>query len=128
MSRIGFYVAMVAIVLAVRSSQAANCTSNTYTQSLDAIKLKASQIIVADYVNTTKAQILQQLKNLFNDTVVGFDYTATQTGDSININYTIVSACNETTTTVTSDGTQKTTSVTSSVNQAQAQKCVAAGL
>ena len=128
MLRIGFYVAVVAIALAVRSSEAANCTSTTYTQQLDAAKLKASQIIATDYATMTKDQIMAQLKSVFNDTVVSFDYTVTQVGNSININYTIISSCNETTTTTTSDGSKQTKTVTSNVDQAQVQSSIQAGL
>ncbi len=128
MLRIGFYVAVVVILLAVRSSEAANCSLTTYTQGIDAAKLQASQIIASEYATSTKDQIMAQLKNVFNDTVVSFDYTIVQTGDTINITYKIVSACNDTSTTTLSDGSTKTTSVTSSVNQAQVQSSIQAGL
>lgn len=128
MLRICFYLAMIAILLAVRSSEAANCTATTFTQQLDAAKLAASKIIADEYANTTKAQIIQQLMKQFKDTVVSFDYTVTQNGDTISIDYNIVSACNETTTTVSSDGTQSTQAVTSNVDKTQMQKTVSAGL
>ncbi len=128
MLRTCLLMAILAILCAVRSADAVNCTSTSFKQDLDATKLAASQIIAEDYATKTKEQIIAKLMEEFKDTVISFDYTVTQKGDTTTIEYKIISACNETTTTTLPDGTKKTTEVTSKVDKAQVQKTVSAGL
>jgi hypothetical protein len=122
------YVALVAMICVVRRSGAADCASQTFTQGIDAIKMNASQIIAADYANSTKAQIVARLLELYNQSVVSIDYTVVQSGNSISINYSIIFACNVTTTTVLSDGTSQTNQSTSNVNTAQVANTITNGL
>lgn len=128
MLRTCWYLAIIAILYAVRSTDAANCTATTFQQQMSAVQLAASKIIAQDYATETKAQIVDQLMKQYNGTVVSFDYTVTQVGDNTTISYKIILACNETTVTVLPDGTQKTSQVVSSVNKTQVQNSISAGL
>ncbi len=122
--------AIVAIMFVVRSSDAVNCTSTTFIQSLSAIQLNASQIIAEDYATLTKQQIIQTVFEKYNDTVVSFDYNVTTSADSTTIQYKIIFACNLITTTVLPDGTTTTTTnqASSKVNASAVQNTVTAGL
>jgi len=120
--------AILAIMFVVRSSEAANCTSASFTQDVDAAQLAASKIIAADYATLTKQQILQTLLQQFNDTIVSFDYNVTQNASSISIEYKILFACNLTTTTALPDGTTQTSQVQSKVDPSAVQNTVTAGL
>ncbi len=128
MLRTCFYMAIVAIILAVRSSEAANCTLASYAQDLSAIQLAASNLLTDDYATLTKDQIVKKFLDEFNDTVVSFNYTVTQNADTVSFKFNILFACNETTTTTQSDGTSTTTEVKANVDQSQVQKSVSAGL
>lgn len=120
--------AIVAIMFVVRSSDAANCTSTTFTQGLSAIQLNASQIIAEDYATLTKQQIIQTVLQTYNDTVVSFDYNVTTIADLTTIQYKIIFACIQTTTTVLPDGTTTTNQASSKVNASAVQNTVTAGL
>ena len=127
MFRTGIYMAVVAMIYLVHSSDAANCTSTSFKQDLSATQLAASQVIASDYATSTKDQIVAKLLELFKESVVFIDYTVTENGDSVNIAYKIIFACNETTTTVLPDGTTKKTEVKSTVDRSQVEKTVTAG-
>ena len=128
MFRTCWYVAMIAIIVSVRSSQAANCTATSFKQQLSAAELSASNIIAENYASKTKEQIIDLFMQQNLNSVVSFDYTVTQNGDKTTIDYKIICACNETTTTILPDGTQQTSQVVSEANTTALQKCVAAGL
>jgi hypothetical protein len=127
MFRICLSLAIVALLLAVRSSHAANCTATTFQQDMNATQLAASKLLAADYANSTKQQIVQQFLNEFGDKVVSFDYNVTQNGSTVSFTYKIIYACNETTTTVLPDGSNKTTQVVSQTNASQVEQGVSAG-
>ena len=128
MFRIYVSLAIVALIFAVRSSDAANCTATTFKQDINATQLAASNLIAADYANSTKAQIVQKFMDEFGDKVVSFDYNVTQVGDTVSFSYKIIYACNETTTTVLPDGSTNTTKVVSSANKSQVEKSVSVGM
>lgn len=120
--------AFIAIIVTVRSSQAANCTATSFKQDLSAAELAASKLIAAEYATSTKEQIIAKFMKENTGSIVSFDYTITTNGDKTTIDYKIILACNETTTTILPDGTKKTTQVDSKVDTAQVQKGVSAGL
>lgn len=120
--------ALIAIVFAVGSSDAANCTATTFKQDLEKAKVDASNLILEEYAKSTKEQIIKKFMDLYNDKIVSFEYTLTEKADTITIDYKIICACNETTTTVLPDGTKKTTQVVSSVDKKKMENTVKTGL
>ena len=120
--------AFVAIVFAVGSSDAANCTATTIKQDLDAAKVVAADIIIDQYALATKEQIIKQVMDKTKDTIISFDYTVTQKDNTISIDYKIISACNETTTTVLPDGTKQTKKIVSTVDQNKVKEAASTGL
>lgn len=104
--------ALLAIVFAVGSSDAVDCTSSKFKDDLEAAKKLASNTILALYASATHQEIVDAVLAKTKDTIVSFDYTETVKGDTISFDYKIVSACDHTTTTVVSDESSKSTSNT----------------
>ena len=119
--------AVFAMSYLVQSSDALNCTSTSFNQDLSATQFQAAQVIASDYATNTKDQIVVKLMEIFKESVVFIDYTVTQTGDTVNINYKIVFNCINTTTTVLPDGTTKITEKKSTTNTTQVEKAISAG-
>lgn len=128
MLRTCYYLAMIAMIFVVRSSEAANCTQATFQQDLESSKVAASQMIVDDYATLTKAQIIAQIYKQYGDEIINADYTVTNTSAGITISFQFIFACNETTVTTTSNGTKQTNSVTSNVNKTAVVTSVSRGL
>lgn len=128
MLRICFWLAFTAMVSNIRFLNAANCTSTTYNQSLDSVQLALSKINPNDFANVTGIQIANRLKELFNETIVNINCTVTNTSSSISVAYNIVYACNQTTTTVLSNGTTITIPVNANLNKTQVDQALSCGL
>lgn len=127
MLRTSIFMALVAMACLVRSSDAANCTATSFKQNISAIQLNASKIIAEEYCNSTKEQIVTQLIELFKEHVIYIDFTVKEDGDTINIDYKMIFACNETTDTVMPDGSTRKTETKSQVDKSQVEKAVSAG-
>lgn len=127
MFRTGIFMALIAMAYLVHSSDAVNCTSTSFKQELSAAQLAASKLIAAEYANSTKEQIVAKLKEMFNETATFIDCNVTRDGDAVRIDYKIIFACNETTTTVLPDGTSRTTERASRVNRTRVEKAISAG-
>jgi hypothetical protein len=127
MLRTCLLVALVTIIYTIRSTNAANCTSTYFTQDINATLLAASSLTPADYANSTRDQLIDQFYKLFCEPIVFFEYNITQTNDSVSFAFTIIYGCNETTTTVSPDGTTKVTETNSKCNQTKAVEAVTCG-
>lgn len=120
--------ALLAIVFAVGSSDAANCTKTTFTEQLAAAELAAKKLIAEKYATLTKEQIIKKFLEDYHETVISFTFTIVEKGDDCQIEYQIILACNETTTKTLSDGSKQTSQVVSKVNKQQAEKTIKTGL
>ena len=127
MLRTCLYLALVATIFLVRSSDAANCTSTSFNQEIATDDIQASITDAVQYATATKDQIIAKLTDKYKDTVASIDFTVTESEDSISIAYKIIFACNETTTIVLPDGTSETKETKSAVNKADVEKAVSAG-
>jgi len=127
MLRTCFYVACIAIIFAVRSSDAANCTSTQFMQDVDKATLAAANIIAEDYATSTKAEIIAKIRKELDPNIIDVSLNITQTADQVSVAYKLIFACNETVITYLPDGTQKITQVTTTVDQDKVKKTVQAG-
>jgi hypothetical protein len=120
-----FWVALIAIIYTIRVSNAANCTSTTFNQALDATQMALSGITDNDFATGTQVQIAAQLQELFNETTANISCTVPRTGNSCSISCAVIYACNDT---IISNGTTKTTSIVSNLNQTKVQEAISCGL
>ena len=128
MLRSWIYMALIAIVFAVGSSDAAECTSMQFNQELNTAELAIGEISLEEFQKSNKEQLIKKIMALSNNTIVSFDYTVTVKNSVASVDYKILLACNETTTTVLPDGTKKTTQVVSSADTSKVETAVKTGL
>ena len=121
-------ITLIVIVYSIHFSNAANCTSATFNHDLDVAKVTLSKINVTDYAAVTGDQIGDQLKELFNETVVHTNCTVTKTNNVYSIAYKIIYGCNDTTSTVLSNGTTKTVQTNTKLNQTKVHELISCGL
>ena len=127
MLRTSLYLAVIATIFLVRSSDAANCTSTSFNQQIATEDIQASITDAVQYATATKEQIISQLTEKYKDTIASIDFQVTETEDSISIAYKVIFACDETTTIVMPDGSSKVTNKKSSVSKDEVEKTVSAG-
>lgn len=128
MLRTSFYLAILAILMVVRSSESASCISSSFDQSLSSSQLNAAGTNGIDYATSTVDQLLEKLLSEIEEGEASVNFTLRQTGDTINITFTLLYGCNDTITKTLADGTQKTTIVTSKVNPTDVETFVTTGL
>ncbi len=128
MLRTYYYMAIIAIMYAVRSSEAINCTQAFLSQNFTQDTLDGANKIANEYGSLTQAQILQSLYDEFNGTLVSASYNVTTVGSNTFINYEFVFGCDNITVTILPNGTQQTTTVASTVNKTTVQSSAAAGM
>ena len=128
MLRTSIYMALIAMACLVRLSDAANCTLSSFKQDFSAIQLSAAKIIAEEYASATNEQIVAQILDLYKESIVYVDFKKTQNNDTVTIDYKIIFACNDTTTSTMPDGSTKTTETKSQVDKSQVEKTVSAGL
>ncbi|CAF4039331.1 unnamed protein product, partial [Rotaria magnacalcarata] len=128
MLRTRLYVAILVLIFAVHSSQAANCTSASFEQPVTAALLASSLINGTQYASSTTDQLTSMFSNDLGENAAGINYAVQQTGDQVTFSYTITFACNDTIATTLSNGKQQTTQVKSKLNKTTVENCVSAGL
>ena len=127
MLRFKFLMAFIAMIYLINPSETTDCASTTFQQEVSAVKLAASKIIVEDYCSATKEQIIEKIKEKYGEKIVSIDYTMNKTDTSCKIDYKIIFACNETTTTTLPDGRKTETQVNSKVDRTKIEKTIEAG-
>jgi hypothetical protein len=128
MLRIYFWAVFSVMICTIRLSNAANCTLLSFSQDVNAAQLSASKTNLADFAVLFQDQITAKYTELFNESLASINFTTTQNPSSNNIGFSLLTACSQTTTTVSADGKTTTTEVASKVNKTAVQQVISCGL
>ena len=127
MLRTCFYMALVAIIFAVRSSEGAECATAAFTAEVNQTMLNITNIMIEDYATNTTSQILAKIKANIDPDVISLNMSVKIVNNTASLTYNLLFACNETIITYLPNGTQTVTVVTTSVDPNQVKNGVAAG-
>ena len=127
MLRTLIFVSWILILCSIDLSQAADCTTTTFSQNIDATQLASAKMTPEDYTSATQQQITGILKNQFGEIPVNVNCTMKKASNTVSVAYQVIYACNETITTTTATGSSRTTTTTSKVDTSKVQQADSCG-
>ncbi|CAF1171957.1 unnamed protein product, partial [Rotaria sordida] len=122
-----YYLAIIAIIFCVRSSEAIDCTSTSFQQDLNAAELAASKILADEFGDSTAEQIQAEFAEQFGEDADSINVTVTQVSDTITIEYLLLFNCDPPPITLP-DGTEQKQEAKTKVNTTDVENCISAGL
>ncbi|CAF1312153.1 unnamed protein product, partial [Rotaria sordida] len=122
-----YYLAIIAIIFCVRSSEAIDCTSTSFQQDLNAAELAASKILADEFGDSTAEQIQAEFAEQFGEDADSINVTVTQVGDTITIEYLLLFNCDPPPI-ILPDGTEQKQEAKTKVNTTDVENCFSAGL